>query len=207
MNCEIIDLIESKLTLNQSIATKINCEDDGIVISKKYQINSKFGKGFILNFKFEEVQITISRYKLKKDLILNYCCNKDYVQLSFLIEGEKIISLQGGNKDILFESHESYVANINNFQGCVRISGSKTFKEINVQFSKTFLVNHGFSKDFKFKSISDKNLNLPITNNIFTVLTSLEAINLNGISRKILMEAKILELLSLQIENYKQKSH
>ena len=137
-----------------------------------------------------------------KDLIINYDCDADFTQLSFLLEGEKIISLNADNNEILLESQESYMANMNQLKGSVRISSTKNFKEIKIRLSKNFLLKHGFPLDFNFKKISEKNLILPITNELFAIFTNLEESSLKGISRKIFMEAKVLELLAIQIENY-----
>ncbi|SNR77726.1 helix-turn-helix transcriptional regulator [Lutibacter flavus] len=205
VNCEVIDLSGAEIGINQVIAVQTNCDNDGKIVYSKHHVLPKYGCGCITNFQFDDLLISISRYKLVKDLIIKYDCDDDFTQLSFLLEGEKIISIRGVEEDIPIESHESYIANINKFKGYVRVSGVKAFKEIKIKLSKLFLLNHGFSNDFIFKKFSDKDLILPITNELFTVLTNLEDINLKGISRKIFMEAKVLELLAIQMENYKVK--
>lgn len=202
VNCEFVELTETAIDLNQLIAIQTCCMDDGSVQYTKHHILPKYGAGCIINFQFSEIKLSISRFKLNKDLIINYDCNADFTQLSFLLEGEKIISLNEDRNEILLESQESYMANINQLKGSVRISSTKNFKEIKIRLSKNFLLKHGFPSDFDFKKISEKNLILPITNDLFTILTNLEESSLKGISRKIFMEAKVLELLAIQIENY-----
>lgn len=201
-NCEFVELLGTATDLNKLIAVQTCCLDDGRVQYTKHHILPKYGGGCIMNFYFSEVKISISRFKLNKDLIINYDCDADFTQLSFLLEGEKIISLNDIDYEILLESQESYMANMKQLKGSVRISSIKNFKEIKIRLSKMFLSKHGFSTDFEFKKISEKNLILPITNELFSVLTNLEESSLKGISRKIFMEAKVLELLAIQIENY-----
>lgn len=202
VNCDFVELTETAIDLSQLIAIQTCCLDDGKVQYTKHHILPKYGGGCIINFQFSEIKLSISRFKLNKDLIINYDCDADFTQLSFLLEGEKIISLNSDSNEILLESQESYMANLNRLKGSVRISSTKSFKEIKIRLSKMFLLKHGFPSDFNFKKISEKNLILPITNELFMILTNLEENSLKGISRKIFMEAKVLELLAIQIENY-----
>jgi len=167
----------------------------------------KYGQGTITNFEFEEVSITISRYKLNRDLIIYNKAYKNLIQLSFLLEGEKIISLKEFDKDILFENQESFLADITSFNGYSRISGNKIFKEFKIRMCRTFLYKHGFTNEHIFKELRDKDLIVPVTNDLLSVLKDLEEKGLKGITRKIYLEAKVLELLALQLENYKNAEY
>ena len=207
LNCEIVDLLKLKCSLTELIAVKTDSVVDEGVIYNEHLVLPKYGQGTITNLEFKDVFLSISRFRLNNDLVVYDKGNDNLTQLSFLIEGEKIIYLKNLSKDILYESQESYLASIKNEGGYVRISGEKSFKEIKIRFTENFLLNHGFNSDFVFKKLSDKNLMIPITDELFNVLNDLEDNSLNGISRKLYLEAKILELLVIQIENYKNIEH
>lgn len=202
-NCEIVDLIRVNCNFTELVAVKTDHTKDEGLTFMEYLILPKYGQGIITTFEFEEVTITISRYKLSRDLIIYNKGYKNVVQLSFLLEGEKIISLKEFEKDILLENQESFLADITSFNGYSRISGNKIFKEFKIRMSRAFLYKHGFTKEHSFKELSAKDLIVPVTNDLLSVLNDLEEKGLKGITRKIYLEAKVLELLALQLENYK----
>ena len=201
-NCDEIVLDQASFSICDVIAEKKNCiNDEGFVVTE-YLLKPEYGKGTISNIELEELFISISRFKLKKDLIINNTQIIDRTQLSFLLEGEKIISIAGNKNDILYESQESYLATIDNLKINNRISGGKPIKEIKIIFSSSYLLNHGFSNAFIFQKISNKNLIVPINDEVLAVLNNLEEKGLKGLQRKLYLEAKILELLALQLECY-----
>lgn len=122
--------------------------------------------------------------------------------MSFLLEGEKIISFENEIDDLLFESQESYMIFIKNYEGFYRITGNKPFREVKIKLSKEFLNQHGLNVGFNYKKITDTNLIVNITNDLLSILSDLELENEKGIARKILLEAKVLEILAIQINNY-----
>lgn len=203
MNCEIVDLLKLKCSLTELIGVKTNTVKDEGVILNEHLILPKYGQGSIINLEFDKIFLSISRFVLNNDLIVYDKGSDDLTQLSFLIEGEKIIYLKNTNKDILYESQESYLASIKNDGGYTRISGGNSFKEVKIRFTKHFLSNYGLNNNFVFKKLSDTNLIIPITDELFKVLNDLEGNGLIGITRKLFLKAKILELLVIQIENYK----
>lgn len=202
-NCEIVDLIRANCNFTELVAIKTDHTKDEGLTSIEYLVLPKYGQGTITNFEFEEVSITISRYKLNKDLVIYNKGYADIIQLSLLVEGEKIIYLKEFEKDLLFENQECFLADITCFNGYSRICGNKIFKEFKIRMSRSFLYKHGFTNEHIFKELSDKDLIVPVTDDLLSVLNDLEEKGLKGITRKIYLEAKVLELLALQLENYK----
>lgn len=203
MNCEIVDLVKLECSFTELISVKTDSIKDEGVTFNEYLILPKYGQGSIISLELDDIFLSISRFMLNDDLVIYNRGGDDLIQLSFLIEGEKIIYLKNLSKDILYENQESYLASIKDHDEHTRISGRKPFKEVKIKFTKNFLINHGFNSDFLFKKLSDINLIIPITNDLFNVLNDLEGKSLKGITRKLFLEAKILELLAIQIENYK----
>ena len=202
-NCEVLDLFSTNSSIEKLIAVKKDSLIDEGVTFSEYHLKPKYGAGSIINFEMKSICIIISRFKLKKDLVVYNRSDTDYIQLSFLIEGEKIISLDNTDTEIFYENQESYFVDIDSFQGYSRIPGGKIFKEIKIKLSKSFLLMHGFTNNIILKKISDNNIITPITGELLTTLNDLETKNLKGITKKLYLKAKVFELLALQIENYK----
>jgi AraC-like DNA-binding protein len=204
-NCKTLTIPSENDTIMDLIANKtVSHEDKGVTLNK-YNILPTFGQGSITNYDIDSIEITISRFKLNKDLVIFNKGNTDFIQLSFLLDGQKIISLEETNSDILYESQESYLVNINSFNGYSRISSEKLFKEIKIKISKPFILIHGFTNRFTFKKITDKKTIIPITNKVLNILSELEDNKLTGISQNIYLKAKTFELIALQLENYKNQ--
>ncbi|SFS60228.1 helix-turn-helix transcriptional regulator [Lutibacter maritimus] len=200
-NCEILYVAQSDEEVFQTLAIEMERKNDPFFQFNKQVLLPKYGNGCVLSFCFDDVILSICRFKLTKDLIIHYNNDDDYTQLTFVVDGEKIISSTKFKNDILLESQDSYIANTNNFKGTVRISGLKPFKEIRIKLPSTFLNKHGITNELNFKKIVETDRTQPITNDLFSILINLESSRLNGISKKIFMEAKVLELLAIQMGN------
>ena len=202
-NCKILDVRASKTSFKNTVAVqKSKIEANGLLY-EEYVISKEFGVGSIVEYHFNCITISIHRFVLHSDTIIYDESNENRLQLSFLVEGEKIISFEDKNEEILYESQESYMAFIEKYKGYNRISGNQPFREVKIKLSKDFLMQHGLEKGLDLKKITDTNLIIPITNELLSVLSNLELKNIQGISRKILLEAKVLEILAIQIDNYK----
>ncbi|MDD7887764.1 AraC family transcriptional regulator [Flavivirga sp. 57AJ16] len=202
-NYELINLTTLKTNLKEHISEGIyKIEENGLIEIKRHVI-PKYGKGTIIEFYFNNVVVSISRYRLNHDFIIFNQEEKNKLQLSFLLEGEKIIGLNNSIEELPYESQECYMAYIKTYSGYNKVSGNKPFKEIKITLSESFLMQHGIDKDIKFKKLTDNNLIIPVTNDLFSVLSDLETKKIKGISQKIYLEAKVLEILAIQIDNYR----
>ncbi|MBI9040589.1 helix-turn-helix transcriptional regulator [Lutibacter sp.] len=201
-NCEILHVDQSDDEVFQTLAIEMERKNNSFFQFKKQVVQPKYGNGCISSFIFDEVRLIICRFKLTKDLVIHYNNDDDFIQLTYVVEGEKIISSSNFKNDILLESQDSYIANTHNFKGTIRICGAKTYKEIRIKLPSTFLLKHGITNQLNFKKIVETNRAQPISNDLFNILLNFESSRLNGISKKIFMEAKVLELLAIQMENY-----
>tara|TARA_R110000868_G_scaffold106443_2_gene291917 strand:- start:7695 stop:8669 length:975 start_codon:yes stop_codon:yes gene_type:complete len=192
-------------TITDKIAIKTGSQlTDGVQIDE-YHIVPKYGTGTISNFNFEEIEITISRYQLVKDLVYGVPFQKEILQISFLLTGEKIIYIED-DKHIYYENKESYMASIDQFSGYSRILGEVPFKEVKIKIPQSFLIFHGFMSDFDVKQLTDENLILPITDELLSILSSIERKDITGTANRMYLKAKVFELIAIQMENYKNRA-
>lgn len=199
-NFEVLDPSNINTVNNESIVTKVNSYKEEDVTAIDYDILPKFGIGGIKNFKMESIDITIAKFILKKDLLLCGAVDTNYTELSFLMEGEKVISINESNSDIVHENMESYFVNSQTRKS--KISGGKSYKEITLKLSNSFLLTHGFMRHIEGKRINDENIIMPITSELHAGLDDLEKRINEGIDKKLFIKAKVFELLALQVESY-----
>ena len=129
---------------------------------------------------------------------------KEILQISFLLTGEKIIYLEN-EQHIFYENKESYMANIDQFSGYSRILGGMLFKEVKIKVPKSFLIFHGFMSNYELKQLNDENLILPITDELFSILSHIERKDITGTANRMYLKAKVFELMAIQMEQYKNR--
>lgn len=203
---QIVDLSETNKISYSEIADCVEVKQNNDIDHKVYRIKDSFGQGRIDVIQIEDVCISAMHFRLQKDIILKQQLTIDFVQLTFLIEGERVISV-AGCEDIFLGSGDSYMANIKSFHGTSKIAGNKTYKEIKVRLSNAFLTKHGFFNDLKLKELIDDNLVVPISNEMMVILESFDTLSLEGTARLIYLKAKVFEMLAIQVSNYKKEHY
>jgi AraC-like DNA-binding protein len=121
-----------------------------------------------------------------------------------MLEGEKTIRVNNNTNEINYSKQTSYMAYIESYSGYNRIYANSPFKEVKIKLPTTFLSHYKLLEDINFKSMDDNDLIVSMSSDIFSILLDLESNHVKGISSKIFLEAKVLEILAIQIENYKK---
>jgi len=200
-NIEILDT-----TFYKTFTKKIEASlDEGLSINT-YEIKPIYGKGTITVTLVDGIEIIISNYKLKQDLLVKKTPTETYIRLSFLIKGRKIIHSEIGEEDIIFESQESYLVALEK-QKDFRVLGEIDFKEVKIKLHNNCCINQGFNSKLICKELSFQDVITPMNEEILQAVTALENPVLKGLSRKLYTKGKVLELIALQTDNYKQKKH
>lgn len=204
-NCEIVHLDDTANGLADCIAAKTKrLLNHGVEITE-YHLHPRYGVGTITTYSTEEIDVAISRFHLKKDMMYLQSFLHEILQVSFLISGEKMISMDSG-EEIVYESKESYMAIISQFSGSSKILANQPFTEIKIKLPKEFLMKHGFVSHKELKKLTDENLILPITDELLSIVLHLERKDFTGIGTKLYLKAKVFELMAIQLEHYKNKN-
>ncbi|MEM9141933.1 MAG: AraC family transcriptional regulator [Bacteroidota bacterium] len=172
---------------------------EGILLENKYRLLPEYGKGGILYYAAPGMGISISRFVPKVNLEYRRNLDSAFLQMSFLLAGEKVIKPKGGDR-VIFETGESLFFFLDSYCGKSIIYKDHLFKEVKIQLTKVFLEENKLLDAVAERGLSGRNIGLPITEGMLSVLQSLEDIPLSGNSRIIFIKAKILELLSLQLQ-------
>ncbi|WP_335966657.1 AraC family transcriptional regulator [Galbibacter sp. PAP.153] len=202
INCELINLKGRDIGFKEVVGSCISVVNGVGCDYAVYKVHGKYGKGDIKHVQIGSVSIQTCNLELEKDLVFYNETSEDFIHMSFLIEGEKIISLRGNN-DVLNESQECYMARVEEFKGYVRLTGERPYREVNISFPYSYLQQRGIMEVNDFKSYNDNHLVHPMSNEILTILAHIQETTLEGVSKRLFLEAKLLELLALQLNNYK----
>ncbi|MCM5661415.1 helix-turn-helix domain-containing protein [Galbibacter mesophilus] len=202
INCEVINLAKLKCDFKEVIAISKQKNEAFGILNTEYQLKNNYGEGCISLIEFQGVSIHYCNFKLTRDLVFYAESNEPSIQMSFLIEGEKIISLRG-YEDVLNESQEGYLVKSEDFKGYVRVTGQRIFKEIRISIAIDYLKNKGLKDLNSVKNYNDSGIIQPFYKNIHSLIIFILETNFQNISGRLLLESKILELLSLQLEQSK----
>lgn len=203
-NFKRVDLIVLNTSLKSYIASETKRETRDGVIFSEYKLLSNFGSGYINEMHFNNVTISISNFVVKSDVTIFNKNENIRLQLSFMLEGGKAIRVNNNTNEINYSKQTSYMAYIESYSGYNKIYANSPFKEVKIKLPTTFLSHYKLLEGVNFKKIDDNDLIVPMSSDIFSILLDLESNHVKGISSKIFLEAKVLEILAIQIENYKK---
>ncbi len=179
-------------------------EADQGMLCKRYGICPVFGQGEIIHFQWLDMEMIISSLRLRQDIVLQHTLEEECLQLSFLVEGQKVISAEGAT-ELVQQRGEAYLAGLSGFRGVVRLLGEHPFKEIKIRIGSAELERQNFAFYLYPDKLSEQKQIRPITPELFAILVDLERRDLSTPVQWIYLQAKVLELLALQLENYRKE--
>ncbi|WP_440881047.1 helix-turn-helix transcriptional regulator [Tenacibaculum sp. C7A-26P2] len=172
------------------------------IVSKKCNMNPKYGRGSITSYCFDGLQIEYINMTFNEDYAFYESSNINTLELCLLLSGEKKLKNSTINLDIiqqeqeclLFSSYEQKLKNI--------YLKNTYIKEFRIKMYYEFIKKHQLINLINYAKQLDLNMK---NNNFFIASTSsksyqiIEEILLDksiGIFKKLFFEAKILELVS-----------
>ncbi|MEW7290261.1 AraC family transcriptional regulator [Aquimarina sp. 2304DJ70-9] len=187
-----------------SIMTPIKTHEVCGILHKKFQFLNTYGNGNFEFYSFDGLYIGITDVSLKSDLNLSGIRAYETLELSFLIEGEQIISLKEQNEEFIYESQECYLLYLSNNSGNIRFHKNKPFKEVKIRMNQDFIKRHKLQEAYKFHENytlqQGKKISKPICVKTQEILTELLSDQRQGLLKRLFLESKVLELLSLQLD-------
>ena len=201
-----VDLVKEHSTLKNYISKEIKREERCGLLRVEYLVMPEFGEGNIVEFHFEGVILSINNFVFNQDY---FFCNELEINalfLSFLIKGEMLLQLKNVINEKPYVEKESLMTYIKRFNGTIKVYKNKPFKEIRIKVSNSFLSKYNLNEINELKKITSENFTLPINDHMFSVLEALQIENKEGLVQKIFFEAKVLEIIALQMENYENFS-
>ncbi|WP_299252877.1 AraC family transcriptional regulator [uncultured Aquimarina sp.] len=175
------------------------------ITSKKHQFLKQFGIGFFQVHQFEGLSIIILDVILKEDLKLEGELHNDFLEMSFLIEGEQIIKINGIAKDLIYESQECYFLYLTNIKGSISYHKRKRLKEVKIRMSNDFIKRHKLNEAYNvLENYSllkhQDNCLKPLCTKTQDILSEILTDKRKGLLKRLFLESKVLELVALKLE-------
>ncbi len=188
-------------SISELVATQEQCG----IVSKKFRFLENYGTGYFEFHRFDGLYINIFDVLLKQDITIDGHLSKDYLELSFLIEGEQIIRINGIATDLICESQECYMVYLHEIQGSVVYLKRKRVKEIKIRMSSDFITRHRINEEYdiserySLRKLQDSFL-LPLCTKTQGILSEILSDNRKGLLKRLFLESKTLELITLQLD-------
>ncbi len=194
--------IDNLHTISKLVKTQEQCG----IISKKFTFLEEYGIGSFEYHGFDGLNVAIFDVVFKRDLVLDGYISKNYLELSFLIEGEQIIKIDGIDHDLIYESQECYLLYLSKIQGSISYHKRKRLKEIKIRMSMDFIKRHRLNEAY---NILEKYALLKLQDNFLSplcartqaILSEILVDHRKGLLKRLFLESKTLELIALKLEN------
>lgn len=178
------------------------------LITKKFDFLEKYGLGELSVYIFDGLQISFINVNLKEELNIKGIEISNQLEFSFLIEGEQVIKIKGNPNDLIYESQESYLVYLENQHIDIYLHKKKHLKELKISMNDSFIQKHKLNESFEFKELYSlkkrtQSLSKPICIKTQQILAELLIDTKQGLFKRLFLESKVLELLSLQMETSK----
>ncbi|RSC94864.1 helix-turn-helix domain-containing protein [Tenacibaculum singaporense] len=168
-----------------------------------YTVNPSYGSGIITSYYFDGLLITIINARFKHDFLFTSNHNLSSLELSVLIEGEKIIRSLDSKNDLILEKNESCLLYSNNEENKAFFYRDKPINEIKISMYDSFIQKHQMqdllSNNKAFGLKKTENFTQQLTSNMEKVVTEILLNSQKGLLKRLFLESKTLELLHLQL--------
>ncbi|WP_093455667.1 helix-turn-helix domain-containing protein [Flavivirga aquatica] len=187
----------------QLISTQKACG----ISTKKFKCLEQYGTGYYEFHHFDGLYINIFDVLLKKDFGAQGHLTKDFLELSFLIEGEQIIKIDGISKDFVYESQESYLVYVSNAIGSINYHKRKRLKEVKIRMDMSFIKKHRLHEAYDILNKyavhglrNDIIKPLPLCIKTQDILSEIIIDKKKGLLKRLFLESKTLELITLKLD-------
>ncbi|WP_068597176.1 helix-turn-helix transcriptional regulator [Vaginella massiliensis] len=210
MNLRLYDN-EENITLIEKEYPDWNISTDKDIIENTTFIEHYFGKGFYKEILFEGVHIGFGNTFLRNTIRLDFESDFETIEMHFALKGKSTVSTGGLDKSIGFVSHQHNIIYANEICGKMQWE-SEEFQlcEINLSpdFFKKFLPqNHHLFDAFRNAMEKGKSALLtqnhhPVSHKMYQIVDEIMNCQRQGIFKRMFLEAKVIELLLLQLEQF-----
>ncbi|CAG5016687.1 HTH-type transcriptional activator RhaR [Dyadobacter sp. CECT 9275] len=180
---------------------------------KNTVINHRFGEAFLDEIWFEGIHIMHGRVKLEQGLLLKAESDQPVIEMHFNLAGDAKATVFGGRNKFNFKSRQHNLYYLPEFDGYFEAPEQTEHNDaFEVHFSERYfqrLASSGSDvlswfadtiQQKKMSFISKTNMN--ITGPMMEILQQVLLCNKQGVMKRLFLEARVLELLMLQMEQF-----
>lgn len=210
MTLRLYDKDQHKLFLKKEFGNASNLPSEGIEERITY-IDKPLGNGYYKELFFNGVHIGFGNVFLPKKLFFSFDNDFETVEMHFSLKGLGTASLEMAPKSIRFDQHEHNIIYANALSGRMEWERDEFhFCEVNLTpafFMKFLPADAQLFDSFRNhieqgKSSLLSQQNNTISHSMYAIIGEIMSCQRKGIFKRMFLEAKVLELLLLQLEQF-----
>lgn len=173
-----------------------------------FNYNHHFLKGSFTEIILPNFKISYGNSNIKESTIVLFESTTETVEMHFTINGNSSTFINGINKDYGVQDNSHNIFYGKDLEGKMTWKSNEMFffeVNLNPVFFKNYLLDNALFNAFKKKMHKNEATSLskhnhPITPQMLTIITQIINCNFKDEFRRLFLEAKVLELLLLQLE-------
>lgn len=210
MTLKLYDNDLSSILIEKEYPDYFLSTEGGIIDSTTY-LEHPFGRGEYKEIYFDGVHIAFGSASLSSRILLHFESDFETIEMHFALNGKSVATPEKLNKSFSFDTHHHNIIYANGMCGKMQWEcGDFQIFEINLspEFFKKFLPQDSALFD-KFRNAIEKgnsgllsNDNSHISHQMYQIIDEIVNCNRQGIFKRMFLEAKVIELLLLQFEQF-----
>lgn len=216
MTLRLYDLKHKHIVVEKEYPTSFFDTPDGTVKESITHLDSFMGRGYYKEIYFDGVHIGIGNVRLTQPVLLGFESDFETIEMHFTLKGSSRAQTSQFDQPISFDAHSHNILYTNGLGGRMQWE-SEDFHlcEINLrpEFFKRFLPSdhHLFDRFRQAVEKGKSSLLHPehhiINHEMHQILNQIIHCDKKGIFKRLFLEAKVIELLLLQLEQFYGESH
>ena len=214
MNLRLYDNERNSTLIEKEYPDSFSSNDDGILEHTTY-IDHYFGKGSYKEIYFEGVHIGFGNTFLRDVIRLDFESDFETIEMHFALKGKSTVTTNALNQSISFTPHQHNIIYANGICGKMQWE-SEQFQlcEINLApdfFKRYFPQGNRLFDTFrnaieKGKSGLLAKSHHPVSHKMYQIVDEIMNCQRQGVFKRMFLEAKVIELLLLQLEQFTDDS-
>ena len=198
-------ILEKPINSLYSITTLNQVSEQCGITSKKHTFLEIYGSGTFEIHQFDGLSIMMFDAVFKRDIVIEGYIPDQFLELSFLIEGEQIIKIEGLPQDLIYEGQECYFLYLSAIKGTISYRKRKSFKEVKIRMTMDFIKRHRLDaaynilENYSLLKVKDDFLR-PLCPKTQDILSEILTDQRKGLLKRLFLESKTLELIALKLE-------
>ncbi|WP_353120464.1 AraC family transcriptional regulator [Myroides odoratus] len=211
MTLRLYDIKHKHTIVEKEYPTSFFELEGGAVQESVTYLDSFMGRGYYKELYFDGVHIGIGNVKLAQKVLLGFESDFETIEMHFTMKGKSTARTSQFDQPVCFEAHSHNILYTNGLGGHMQWE-SEDFHlcEINLrpEFFKRFLPHdHHLFDRFRNAVEQGKSSLLhpehyPINHQMYEILHQIIYCDKQGIFKRLFLEAKVIELLLLQLEQF-----
>lgn len=178
------------------------------ILHKRYTFKPNYGIGHFEFYSLDGLYISITDVTLKQDISVSGTHTNNALELSFLLEGEIIITNNKTLDRLIYEDQECYLSYCSNYSGQLYYYKNKPLKEIKITLSPEFINKNKLNEtnilSNGYTPSKRENFSNPICIKTRGIISEILLDKRQGLLKRLFLQSKVLELLTIQLDT-KQK--